>query len=116
MDRSLLLEKLKSLKLENKKLIGLLRDSERLFYQKLQDTKRESHLLSAILRLTWPLVNKAKLSHNELISKVIDSPLIEEMEEALRRCKVIEGEASESAAVLEAKVMQYKKREKVMKE
>jgi hypothetical protein len=28
----LLLEKLKSLKLENKKLITLLRDSERLFY------------------------------------------------------------------------------------
>ena len=31
-DRSMMMEKLKGLKMENKKLISLLRDSERLFY------------------------------------------------------------------------------------
>jgi len=35
-------EKIKTLKGENKKLVNLLRDSERLFYQKLQETKKES--------------------------------------------------------------------------
>jgi hypothetical protein len=33
---------MKSLKLENKKLLQLLKDSERLFYQKLQETKKEA--------------------------------------------------------------------------
>jgi hypothetical protein len=33
---------MKSLKLENKKLLQLLKDSERLFYLKLQDTKKEA--------------------------------------------------------------------------
>jgi hypothetical protein len=35
-------DKIKTLKSENKKLVNLLRDSERLFYQKLQETKKES--------------------------------------------------------------------------
>ena len=39
-------EKVKCLKSENKKLVTLLRDSERLFYQKLQETKKESQNLS----------------------------------------------------------------------
>lgn len=36
------LDKIKSLKLENKKLHNLLEDSEKLFYGKLQETKKES--------------------------------------------------------------------------
>jgi hypothetical protein len=39
-------DKIKTLKSENKKLVSLLRDSERLFYQKLQETKKESQNLS----------------------------------------------------------------------
>lgn len=36
------LDKIKVLKSENKKLVQLLRDSEKLFYQKIKETKRES--------------------------------------------------------------------------
>jgi len=43
-------EKLKGLKSENKKLMTLLRDSERLFYQKLQETKKESQNLSHLFK------------------------------------------------------------------
>lgn len=44
------LEKIKVLKAENKKLINLLRDSEKLFYQKLKETKKESENLSALFK------------------------------------------------------------------
>jgi len=43
-------EKIKMLKQENKKLISLLRDSEKLFYQKLKETKKESENLSALFK------------------------------------------------------------------
>jgi hypothetical protein len=41
---------MKSLKLENKKLLQLLKDSERLFYQKLQDTKKEALALQDLFK------------------------------------------------------------------
>ena len=44
------LEKIKLLKTENKKLITLLRDSEKLFYQKLKETKKESENLSSLFK------------------------------------------------------------------
>lgn len=44
------LDKIKLLKSENKKLIALLRDSEKLFYQKLKETKKESENLSALFK------------------------------------------------------------------
>ena len=44
------MEKIKVLKAENKKLINLLRDSEKLFYQKLKETKKESENLSALFK------------------------------------------------------------------
>ena len=44
------MEKIKMLKAENKKLISLLRDSEKLFYQKLKETKKESENLSALFK------------------------------------------------------------------
>ena len=54
-------EKVKHLKSENKKLVTLLRDSERLFYQKLQETKKESQNLSLLFKQLWPLIkNKVK--------------------------------------------------------
>jgi hypothetical protein len=43
-------DKIKVLKGENKKLVNLLRDSERLFYQKLQETKKESQNLSSLFK------------------------------------------------------------------
>ena len=43
-------DKIKHLKGENKKLVTLLRDSERLFYQKLQETKKESENLSLLFK------------------------------------------------------------------
>ena len=43
-------DKVKQLKSENKKLVTLLRDSERLFYQKLQETKKESQNLSMLFK------------------------------------------------------------------
>ena len=49
------------LKSENKKLIALLRDSEKLFYQKLKETKKESENLSSLFKQLWPLIkNKVK--------------------------------------------------------
>ena len=44
------IEKIKMLKVEKKKLISLLRDSEKLFYQKLKETKKESENLSALFK------------------------------------------------------------------
>lgn len=43
-------DKIKNLKGENKKLVNLLRDSERLFYQKLQESKKESQNLSTLFK------------------------------------------------------------------
>lgn len=43
-------DKIKGLKSENKKLVTLLRDSEVLFYQKLQETKKESQNLSTLFK------------------------------------------------------------------
>ena len=43
-------EKVKLLKAENKKLVTLLKDSERLFFQKLQETKKESQNLSQLFK------------------------------------------------------------------
>ena len=44
------IEKIKVLKAENRKLISLLRDSEKLFYSKLKETKKESENLSALFK------------------------------------------------------------------
>ena len=51
-----LVEKVKVLKSENKKLVQLLRDSEKLFYQKLKETKKESENLNEIFKQMWPLI------------------------------------------------------------
>jgi hypothetical protein len=113
----LLLEKLKSLKLENKKLITLLRDSERLFYQKLQDTKREGQMLAGLFKQLWPLIQPKVRDPGALLKTVTGmltgSDLAEEIEETIRRCAPSnESEVSE----LEGKLAQYKKRERQVRE
>lgn len=41
---------MKTLKSENKKLVALLKESERLFYTKLQDSKKESQGLLSLFK------------------------------------------------------------------
>jgi len=38
------------LKAENKKLVDLLKESEKLFYQKIQETKQQSSSLSLLIK------------------------------------------------------------------
>lgn len=64
------IEKIKMLKLENKKLIALLRDSEKLFYQKLKETKKESENLSALFKQLWPLIKNKVKDPNGLLKTV----------------------------------------------
>ena len=49
-ERIQLQEKLKNMKNENKKLVGLLKESERLFYTKLQESKKESQGLLSLFK------------------------------------------------------------------
>lgn len=49
-------EKIKALKAENKKLVVLLKDSEKLFYQKIKETRKESENLNAVFKQVWPLI------------------------------------------------------------
>jgi len=44
------------LKSENKKLVLLLKDSEKLFYQKIKETRKESENLNAVFKQVWPLI------------------------------------------------------------
>ena len=64
------MEKIKILKAENKKLINLLRDSEKLFYQKLKETKKESENLSALFKQLWPLIKHKVKDPNGLLKTV----------------------------------------------
>ena len=49
-------DKIKALKAENKKLVALLKDSEKLFYQKIKETRKESENLNAVFKQVWPLI------------------------------------------------------------
>lgn len=44
------------MKAENKKLVALLKDSEKLFYQKIKETRKESENLNAVFKQVWPLI------------------------------------------------------------
>ena len=64
------MDKIKTLKAENKKLMGLLRDSEKVFYQKLKETKKESENLSALFKQLWPLIKHKVKDPNGLLKTV----------------------------------------------
>jgi len=66
------MEKIKSLKTENKRLIGLLKDSERLFSQKIAEAKRESVAATNLFKQLWPLI-KNKVKDPNLLIKTISS-------------------------------------------
>ena len=106
------------MKLENKKLITLLRDSERLFYQKLQDTKKEGQMIAGLFKQLWPVIQPKIKEPSQLLKTVTGmlagSDLLEEIEETIRRCQPVQDELLVNE--LEAKVVQYKKREKQMRE
>jgi hypothetical protein len=125
------MEKVKSLKLENKKLVNLLRDSERLFYQKLQDTKKEVQTMVALFKQLWPLI-KSKVKDPNVLLKTISvisgnsngsnsSELINQIEEVLNQNQnslqdnQIET-MTQQIGELSNKVVLYKKREKIMRE
>ena len=67
------LDKIKSLKIENKKMVTLLKDSERLFYTKLQDAKRETKNLNSIIKQLWPLI-KHKVKDPQVLLKMMNGP------------------------------------------
>lgn len=75
------MEKIKILKAENKKLISLLRDSEKLFYQKLKETKKESENLSALFKQLWPLI-KHKVKDPTGLLKTVNGLQSESNDEA----------------------------------
>jgi len=55
------IEKIKQLKTENKKLVQLLKDSEKLFNSKIQESKQQSGSLSLLIKQLWPIIkNKVK--------------------------------------------------------
>ena len=48
----------------------MLRDSEKLFYQKLKETKKESENLSALFKQLWPLIKHKVKDPNGLLKTV----------------------------------------------
>lgn len=65
-------EKIKALKQENKNLFKLLKDSEKVFYQKLTEAKKESQNLTNLFKQLWPLI-KSKVKDPSLLIKTITS-------------------------------------------
>jgi hypothetical protein len=77
-------------------LITLLRDSERLFYQKLQDTKREGQMLAGLFKQLWPLIQPKVKDPGVLLKTVTGiltggsgSDLADEIQETIRRCQPV---------------------------
>lgn len=66
------MEKIHALKSENKNLFKLLKDSEKVFYQKLQEAKKESQNLTNLFKQIWPLI-KSKVKDPSLLIKTITS-------------------------------------------
>ena len=79
------------LKVENKKLISLLRDSEKLFYQKLKETKKESENLSALFKQLWPLIKHKVKDPNGLL-KTVNGLQGEQTEQAIEKIGELQKE------------------------
>ncbi len=74
-------DKIKSLKLENKKIITLLKDSERAFYSKLQEAKRETQNLNTIIKQIWPFI-KNKIKDPSALLKAMGSAAPVDLDES----------------------------------
>lgn len=59
------------LKTDNKKLMKTMRHSEKLFYEKLKESKRESENLSAIFKQLWPLIKHKVKDPNTLLKTIV---------------------------------------------
>lgn len=57
-----------------------MKESERLFYQKLQETKKETANLSALFKQLWPLI-KSKVKDPTLLVKAVNGIQNSEAEE-----------------------------------
>jgi len=64
-------EKISLLKTENKKLMKIMRNSEKLFYEKLKESKKESENLSAIFKQLWPLIKHKVKDPNTLLKTIV---------------------------------------------
>jgi hypothetical protein len=67
----------KVLKAENKKLVQLLKDSEKLFYQKIAETKKESDNLNEVFKQVWPLIKHKVKDPTGLLKNIGLSPSTE---------------------------------------
>lgn len=56
--------------MENKKLVQLLKDSEKLFYQKIQEAKSQSNSLSLLIKQLWPVIKTKVKDPNLLMSTI----------------------------------------------
>lgn len=65
------IEKVKQLKTENKKLVQLLKDSEKLFYAKIQEAKQQSSSLSLLIKQLWPII-KTKVKDPVLLMNTVN--------------------------------------------
>lgn len=48
-----------------------MRNSEKLFYEKLKESKRESENLSSIFKQLWPLIKHKVKDPNALLKKIV---------------------------------------------
>lgn len=48
-----------------------MRNSEKLFYEKLKESKRESENLSSIFKQLWPLIKNKVKDPNALLKKIV---------------------------------------------
>ena len=48
-----------------------MRNSEKLFYEKLKESKRESENLSAVFKQVWPLIKSKVKDPNALIKNIV---------------------------------------------
>ena len=126
-------DKIKTLKAENKKLISLLKDSEKLFEQKLKETKQQSHNLATIFKQVWPLIKHKVKDPTTLLKNISgglqteldtqevkdnESNLRVEMDKMQRHIKKLQDEMQQTTARMQAaenKACKYKYRNKELK-
>lgn len=60
---------------ENKKLMKIMRNSEKLFYEKLKEAKRESENLSAVFKQLWPLIKTKVKDPNTLLKSIVSGTI-----------------------------------------
>ena len=75
MNSSSSIEKIKTLKIENKKLVALLKDSEKTFYQKLKETQKESENMKTVFKQVWPLIKHKVKDPDSLLRGIVSDDI-----------------------------------------